>query len=206
MSVQHKTHEHIVLRFRLYGIILRELQELAGSGKRIFAKHYPDKPTRHCSSVIIARQAVGLVTEVLVDNPRYPVTRQVWTSYEMVEPWCEEARFVGNVVMSFGKEGVETLAEGIGTTACIDETRHIVGYAKAVLCRQRLVEEGIPPRQIPRCDLCVGAVRDKRMLDFRLSPRHGVEPPSLCVTRHDEAFHALPLVVSAPQVAPVARA
>ena len=38
-----------------------------------------------------------------------------------------------------------------------------------------------------------------------MTPGHGVEPSAFSITRHDIALHVVPLIVAAPEVAPVAR-
>ena len=130
---------------------------------------------------------------------------QVGTTNPMIEIRRKETWLVGHIIMLVGKEGVEALDESILATTRLYQSWHIMRNAQAVLCRQSLIKESTPPRQIPRSHLGIRAIRYQRMIYLRLAPRHGVEPSTSCITRHDEASHPLPFVITAPKVAPVAR-
>ena len=131
---------------------------------------------------------------------------QVGTTNPMVEIRRKETRFVGHIIMLVDKERIEPLDESILATTRLYQSRHIMRNAQTVLCRQSLIEESAPPRQIPRSHLGIRAIRYQRMIYLRLAPRHGVKPSPSCITRHDEASHPLPLVITAPKVAPITRA
>ena len=128
---------------------------------------------------------------------------QVGTTHPMIEIRRKETWLVGHIIMLVGKEGVEALDESLLATTRLYQSWHIMRNAQAVLCRQSLIKESTPPRQIPRSHLGIRAIRYQRMIYLRLAPRHGVEPSTSCITRHDEASHPLPLVITAPKVAPV---
>ena len=130
---------------------------------------------------------------------------QIRTTNPMIEIRRKETWLVGHIIMLVGKEGVEALDESILATTRLYQSWHIMRNAQAVLCRQSLIKESTPPRQIPRSHLGIRAIRYQRMIYLRLAPRHGVEPSTSCITRHDEASHPLPFVITAPKVAPVAR-
>ena len=162
-----------------------------------------DEPRRHRTAVIVARQAVGLVAVVVSDNLVDALRTQVRASYPVVETGSEERRLVAHIVAATLKEQVQAPTEGLRTAAGINQTLHIMGDAKRVFSRERLIEERVPPRQIPGCHLRHRRVGDAWLVNLRVSPRHAVEPLPLFVARHDIAPHVIPLIVLAPQVTPV---
>ena len=111
------------------------------SGIGIEAHHVEGEPRRHCSRIVIARQAVGHVGVVIIDNTMDAQRAQVGPSYPMIEAWREERGFIRHVVITLFKEQVEALAERLLTATCLDESRHVVGNAQRIFLRGGLVEK-----------------------------------------------------------------
>ena len=78
-----------------------------------------------------------------------------------------------------------------------------MGDAQRIFLRGGLIEEGRPPRQVPRCHLRSRRIGNPGHEDLGVSPWHTVEPLPITVFRHDETFHAIIFIVGAPEVLPV---
>jgi len=104
--------------------------------------------------------------------------------------------------VSLVEKSIQPTAEGGVTTTELDERRHVVRHTQRVFRRQSLVEEGVPPRDVPWCHLRVGTISDLRAEDLRVPPLHRVKPPATGIPWHDESFHAAPFIVLAPKVLP----
>ena len=123
----------------------------------------------------------------------------------MIETRREERRFVAHVIALAVEEHIEPFAEGLCTAAGLNQSGYVVGDAQRVLCREGLVEEGAPPREIPGGDLRHRGIGNRRVEHLRTAPRYRVEPSAFGIAGHDIPLHVVPLIVAAPEVAPVAR-
>ena len=105
--------------------------------------------------------------------------------------------------MSVLEECIQASDKHFLTTAEFYELWNIMRHGQAVFGRQGLVEERIPPWQVPWRHFCVRPVGYLWGEDFRFSPPHRVKPVARCVLGHDESTHALPFIILAPEVLPV---
>ena len=104
--------------------------------------------------------------------------------------------------MSLVEKSIQPTSEGGVTTTELDERRHVVRHTQRVFRRQSLVEEGVPPRDVPRRYFGVGSISDLRAEHLRVPPLHRVKPPATVIPWQDESFHATPFIVLAPKVLP----
>ena len=164
------------------------------------------QPRRHRAAIVVAGQAIGGIAVVVVDNLVDAPRAQVGPANPVIIAGREERRLVAHVVAATLEEEVQTAAKSLLAATGLDEAGHIVGDAERVLCRQGLVEERVPPRQIPRRHLRHGCVGNQRVEDFGAAPRHAVHPAAFFVAGQDVAAHVIPLIIAAPEVSPVGAA
>ena len=134
-----------------------EVDVLAGDGED--AERGEDEPTRHCTGVIVARDASAIVHEIFFEKQMNDVGALVGASSVVVEHRDEEAGFVGDIEVLSEEGPVEAVDEHLIAAGHLDEATHVLRGVDGVGPDVAFVEKVGPGAADDEIGRSPGAVR-----------------------------------------------